>query len=84
MSHHIFFVRTSDRQRILDQPHQQIIVDEPRPKHSQNSPIFDSYKIPEIFENSPLSGSEKHHNFQVTSCHHFVTTNVDFAYIKSE
>ena len=34
--------------------------------------------------NSPLSGAEKHHNFQVTSCHHFDTTNVDFAYIKSE
>ena len=31
-----------------------------------------------------LSGAETHHNFQVTSCHHFVTTNADFAYIKSE
>jgi len=32
----------------------------------------------------PLSESEKHPDFQVTSCHHFVTTNVDFAYIESE
>ena len=33
---------------------------------------------------SPLSGAEKCPDFQVTSCYHFVTTNVDFAYIKSE
>ena len=26
----------------------------------------------------------KHHNFQVTSCHQNVSTNVDFAYIESE
>jgi len=31
-----------------------------------------------------LSGAEKHSDFQVTSCHHFDTTNVDFAYTKSE
>ena len=34
--------------------------------------------------NLPLSGTEKHPNFQVTSCLRFVTTNVDFAYIESE
>jgi len=33
---------------------------------------------------SPLSGAVKHPDFQVTSCHHFDTTNVDFAYIESE
>jgi hypothetical protein len=27
---------------------------------------------------SPLSGAEKHHNFQVTSFHHFVSTDVSF------
>jgi hypothetical protein len=31
-----------------------------------------------------FSGAGKHPDFQVTSCHHFDTTNVDFAYIKSE
>jgi hypothetical protein len=41
-------------------------------------------KISEFFTTSPLSGAEKHLNFQVTSCHYFVTTNVDFACIKSE
>jgi hypothetical protein len=35
-------------------------------------------------QKSPLSEAEKHPDFQVTSCHHFVTTNVDFAYIESE
>ena len=30
-----------------------------------------------------LSGAKKHPDFQVTSCHHFVTTNVDFAYVES-
>jgi hypothetical protein len=43
-----------------------------------------SNKMPEFLEKSPLSGAGKHPHFQVTSCHHFVTTNVDFAYIKSE
>jgi hypothetical protein len=38
----------------------------------------------EFLEKLPLSGVEKHHNFQVILCHHFVTTNVDFAYIESE
>jgi len=33
---------------------------------------------------SPLSGAEKHHNFQVTLCLQNDTTNVDFAYIESE
>jgi hypothetical protein len=43
-----------------------------------------SCKIPEFFEKSPLSEAEKHPDFQVTSCHHFDTTNVDFTYIESE
>lgn len=30
----------------LDQLHQQIIADGPRPKHSQNGPIFVSCKMP--------------------------------------
>ncbi len=42
-----------------------------------------SCKMPEFFEKSPLSGTEKHPDFQVTSCHHFDSTNVDFAYIES-
>ena len=41
-------------------------------------------KMSEFFEKSPLSGAGKHPDFQVTSCYHFVSTNVDFAYIKSE
>jgi len=31
--------------------------------------------MPEFFEKSPLSGAGKHPDFQVTSCHHFVTTD---------
>jgi hypothetical protein len=73
-----------DRQELLEQLHLQIIVDGPRHKHSQNSPIFDSYRMPEFFEKSPLSKAEKHPNFQVTSCHQNVSTNVVFAYIESE
>jgi len=46
--------------------------------------VKESYKKPEFLEKSLLSGAGKHHNFQVTSCHHFDTTNVDFAYIESE
>jgi hypothetical protein len=38
----------------------------------------------EFFEISPLLGAKKHPDFQVTLCLHFVTTNVDFAYIESE
>jgi len=49
-----------------------------------NNPFISSCKIPEFFDKSPLSGAEKHSDFQVTSCHHFVTTNADFAYIESE
>ncbi len=43
-----------------------------------------SYKTSAFFEKSHLSGAGKHPDFQVTSCLHFVTTNVDFAYIESE
>jgi hypothetical protein len=84
MAHHIFVMRVPDRQKLLEQLHQQIIVDGPRPKHSQNSPIFDSYKMSEFFEKSPLSGAIKHRDFPVTLCLYFVTTDVDFAYIESE
>jgi len=37
-----------------------------------------SYKTSEFLEKSPLSGAEKHPDFQVTSCHHFVTTDAKF------
>jgi len=40
--------------------------------------------MPEFIEKSPLLEAEKHPDFQVTSCHRFVSTNVDFAYIESE
>jgi hypothetical protein len=40
--------------------------------------------MPDFFEKPPLSGPEKHTDFEVTSCLHFDTTNVDFAYIESE
>jgi hypothetical protein len=40
--------------------------------------------MPGFFEKSHLSGAGKHPDFQVTSCHHFDTTNVDFACIESE
>jgi len=46
--------------------------------------VRESSKMPEFFKKSPLSGAEKHHNFQVTSCHQNVSTNVDFTYTKSE
>ncbi len=53
-------------------------------KSLQNSPILASSNMPEFVEMSPPSGPGKHPDFQVTSCHHFDTTNVDFAYIESE
>jgi hypothetical protein len=56
----------------------------PRTDAPQNAPIFMRCKTPEFFEKSPLSKAKKHPDFQVTSCLHFVTTNVDFAYIESE
>jgi len=40
--------------------------------------------MPEFFEKSPLSGAGKHPDFQVTYSYHFISTNVDFAYIESE
>jgi len=45
MAHHIFVMRTPDRKKLLDQLHQQIITDGPRPKHSQNGPIFLSRRL---------------------------------------
>ena len=53
-------------------------------KCERNGPIFSSCKMPAFLEKSPLSCAKKYPNFQVTSCLHFVTTNVDFAYIESE
>jgi len=41
-------------------------------------------KVMLVTKKSPLSIAEKHPNFQVTSCHQNVSTNVDFAYIESE
>ncbi len=41
-------------------------------------PIFMSCKMPEFFKKSPLSGAEKHPDFQVTVCLRFVTTNAKF------
>ena len=66
MAHHIFVMRAPDRQKLLEQLHQQIIVDRPRPKHSQNGSILVISKMSEFFEKPPLSGAGKHHNFQVT------------------
>jgi hypothetical protein len=40
--------------------------------------------MPEFFKKSPLSEAGKHPDFQVTSCLQNVTTNGDFADIKSE
>jgi hypothetical protein len=40
--------------------------------------------MPEFFKKPPHSGAKKHPDFQVTLCIHFVTTDVDFAYIESE
>ena len=40
--------------------------------------------MPEFFEMLHLSGAEKHSDFQVTRCLHFVTINTNFAYIESE
>jgi len=39
--------------------------------------------MPKFFEISPLSGAEKHHNFQVTLCYQKDTTNVGFGYIET-
>ena len=50
----------------------------------KNGPIFTSCKMTEFFEKSPLSGAEKHPDFQVTLCLQNVSTSVDFAYIESE
>jgi len=77
-------MRTPDRKKLLDQLHQQIIADRPRPKHSQNGSILVISKMPESLEKSPLSEDEKHPDFQVTLCLQNDTTNVDFAYIESE
>ena len=41
-------------------------------------------KIPEFSKKSPLSGAEKHPDFQVTSCLQNDTTDGDFAYTESE
>jgi hypothetical protein len=60
-----------------------LIIEELR-QHCLNNSIYMRRKTPELFEKPPLSKAGKHPDFQVTSCHHFDTTNVDFAYIESE
>jgi len=47
------------------------------------SPFSRVAKRQKIFKKSPLSVAKKQLDFQVTSCHYFDTTNVDFAYIES-
>ena len=49
-----------------------------------NNSIFMHPKTPEFFKKSPLSGAQKHPDFQVTLCLQNVSTNVNFAYIESE
>jgi len=49
----------------------------------KNASFFKICKIPDFSTKSLPSEAEKHQNFQVTSCHHFVTTNVDFACVES-
>ena len=44
----------------------------------------ESCKLPKFFNKPPLSGAKKHPDFQVTLWLHFVTTNINFAYIESE
>jgi hypothetical protein len=46
--------------------------------------VIESCKMSDFLVKSPLPGAEKHSYFQVTSCHHFVTTNPNFTYIESE
>ncbi len=46
--------------------------------------ILTSCKTLEFLERSPFLKAEKHPDFQVTFCHCFVSTNVDFAYPESE
>jgi len=53
-------------------------------EHGKNNSIFASCKMPEFYEKSLLSGAGKQPDFQVTFYHHFVTTNIKFAYIESE
>jgi len=59
-------------------PTSQPELGELRPKHPENGPIFVSCKMPEFLEKSPLSEAGKHPDFQVTSCHHFDSTDVKF------
>jgi hypothetical protein len=49
-----------------------------------NSFTLNCKKIPQFLEKPPLSEAKKHPDFQVTLCLQNVTTNADFAYIKSE
>jgi len=46
--------------------------------NTKTAPFFMSCKISEFFEKSPLSEAGKHPDFQVTSCLHFDSTNVDY------
>jgi len=55
---------------LLNQSHQPIS----RTKYT----LPTSWKMTEFFEKSALSGAGKHPDFQVTSCLHFVSTDVIF------
>jgi len=45
---------------------------------SQKCSIFLSCKMPQFSKKPPLSGAEKHPDFQVTCWRHFDTTNAKF------
>ncbi len=45
---------------------------------------FSLFGVQKVWQFSQVSVAKKHPDFQVTSCHHFDTTNVDFACIESE
>jgi hypothetical protein len=69
-----FLSRDKLPSNLLDQSHQPISHTELR----IDAPIFASGKMSKFFEMSPLSGAGKHPDFQVTSCLHFVNTDVKF------
>ncbi|MHC4533148.1 MAG: hypothetical protein ACYS6K_04275 [Planctomycetota bacterium] len=50
----------------------------------KKEPIFIGCKMSELFEKSPLQEAEKHPDFGVTLCRHFVSTDVKFFYVRSE
>jgi hypothetical protein len=46
--------------------------------------IFENCEMLQFSKKSLLSRAKKHPDFQVTLCHYFVSTDVNFAYIESE